>query len=264
MCACVRACVHVFYTVYYVLNETHLASEARSFCLFECSLSHFKHPVSALHTLKKSADSLTEVNVSRATLWTSCSDIRRQSPNQFEDSWQMLLEELWWKSCTLVCARVCVLQMCNYFFKMSLVALCVCVCACVCVCVCLSGAGSASLPSPGWLAFDASYLIIPHSHANEAKDQGCDGWTGGVRGGAVGARCSVSLAILTHTYRQTSHQEHHKWEGQWTQLNFVEHSGSHCHKWVSCSWLIGCYVSDCMKLCAVPPVAAPYTQSTHA
>ncbi len=139
MCACVRACVREFYTVYYVLNETHLASEARSFCLFECSLSHFKHPVSALHTSKKSADSLTEVHVSRATLWTSCSDIRRQSPNQFEDSWQMLLEELWWKSCTLVCARVCVLQMCNYFFKMSLVALCVCVCVRACVCVSVRG-----------------------------------------------------------------------------------------------------------------------------
>ncbi len=106
----------------------------------------------------------------------------------------------------------------------------------MCVCV---GAGSASLPSPRWLAFDASYLIIPRSHANEAKDHGCDGWTGGVRGGAVGARCSVSLALLTHTHIQTCHQEHHKWEGQLTQLSLVEHSGSHCHKWVSCSWLIG-------------------------
>lgn len=78
--------------------------------------------------------------------------------------------------------------------------------------MCVSETGSVSLPSPGRLAFDASYLIIPHSHANEAKDHGCDGWTGGVRGGAVETRCSVSLAILTHI--QTYHQEQHNWEGQ--------------------------------------------------
>ncbi len=199
--ACVRVCVHVFYTVYYVLNETHLASEARSFCLFECSLSHFKHPVSALHTSKKSADSLTEVNVSRATLWTSCSDIRRQSPNQFEDSWQMLLEELWWKSYTLVCARVCVLQMCNYFFKMSLVALCVCVCVRVCVCVCQGRAALRCRLPGGWHLMQAisSFPILMLMKLKiMAVTDGRVEWEEGLWERAV--RCHL-LSWHTHTDR---------------------------------------------------------------
>lgn len=155
------------------------------------SLNIYYHIIKIHYLLcvhQKVRDPLTEVKVSSVTLWTSCSDLRRQSANQFKDIWQMLLEELWWKLYR-VCSKCSTISL-KWVLWHSL-------------CVCVSGAGSTSLLSPGWLAFDARYLIISHSHANEAKavTDGRVEWEEGLWEHAV--QCHL-LSWHTHTHKGSS------------------------------------------------------------
>lgn len=113
----------------------------------------------------------------------------------------------------------------NYFFKMSLVALSLCVYQ-----------GRAALRCRllgGWhLMQDIS--SFPILMLMKLRLWRMDGWS--ERRGCGSTLFSVTCYPDTRTHIKAHHQEHYNWEGQWTQLNLVEHSGSHW--WVRCSWLI--------------------------